>query len=111
MAATNNITNTRKSAGFVYLIHDAAGLYKVGYSANPEARVLAMQSGNPRTLTLISKVAVDNRVEAERILHERLKNFHVIREWYSLDLTVWTDAILSLESRDKASVFWYRPAV
>lgn len=94
----DNITNTRKSHGYVYLVQDADGLYKIGYSANPEARLSSMQSGNPRQLTLISKVLVANRVEAERLLHSKLHHLHVVREWYRFDdLKIWHEAILTVE--------------
>jgi hypothetical protein len=66
--------------GFVYLIA-AKKRYKIGYTAQePRARLRALQTGSPETLSLIGWFR--GSADDERALHVRWANLHYRGEWF-----------------------------
>jgi hypothetical protein len=81
----------------VYVISDGAGYIKVGVSDNPMARLLAMQTGNPRDLLLMYRTVSYTFLEAldlERIVHAALDEHAARAEWFQCDASVAIAAIL-----------------
>jgi hypothetical protein len=69
--------------GYVYLMADSAGLYKIGHSKDPSTRLKNVTSrANP--VTLICQIASDNAVYLEYELHERFHDERVSGEWFAL---------------------------
>lgn len=76
--------------GYVYCIVEdapAEGRYnrrycKIGFSTNPEARVAELQTGNPRTLSLLG--TIPGTVEDEAAMHQRYIHHNVLQEWFEL---------------------------
>ena len=96
----DNISNYRNRRGYIYLIQESHGLYKIGYARDINQRIGSMQSGNPFPLVLIAHVEVRNMVDAERFIHSELKAYHVVREWYSMpDLDPWRRVLNSYNMR------------
>lgn len=72
---------------YLYAIHDlSTGYIKLGYSANPEARLKELQTGNSGALTLIHKALVrEDRVKKlEKKLHFELGHLRIRGEWFDL---------------------------
>lgn len=71
--------------GYVYLIAEVppgGGLHyvKIGYSVNPEARVVELQTANPRTLKLL--YAMPGTEADEKALHAKYIKQNVLQEWF-----------------------------
>jgi hypothetical protein len=68
--------------GYVYCIGERESAYgvKIGYSTNPEARVVELQTGNPRTLVLLAKIRGDE--ELERRFHTQYRALNICGEWF-----------------------------
>jgi len=71
---------------FVYFIHDGSYL-KVGKSDNPEKRLLQLQTGNPRVLTLLRSIKCASQKEGfalENSVHQKLKPYRCRGEWFEV---------------------------
>ena len=82
--AGNNGRPQEGKDGFVYVIH-AVGTsrVKVGYSADPEKRLLELQTGSPFPLSLVGRREGDRSLE--RAVHDRLRDHLQIGEWFDID--------------------------
>ena len=75
------------SQGQVYLIHmEGTMFYKIGMSLDPHTRLRTLQTGNPRTLQILTAQAVQDMRSAETSLHrqfeaQRVPNLNA-REWF-----------------------------
>ena len=73
---------------FVYIMCAGAASYpraKIGFSANPRARLTRMQTGSPFRIRLVQAWRLDSRamaVEVERDVHQRLHERHCHGEWF-----------------------------
>src|SRR5690554_456689 len=67
-------------SGFVYLIRSNSGLYKVGYSTQPQRRLISLQTGSPYQLSMIGYVPAT--IQQERELHALLAPWRVAGEWF-----------------------------
>jgi hypothetical protein len=65
----------------VYFIQDNAGLVKIGYSANPLARLGNLQSAHATELRIIR--VIDGGERTERWLHRRFDDQWVRGEWFN----------------------------
>lgn len=68
--------------GFVYLI-EAAGLVKIGFTVNVEARIRELQAGSPIVYSLLTSFPAT--MTTERDLHKRFADYRSHREWFRLD--------------------------
>ncbi len=72
---------------YIYLIQALdTGLYKIGISIHPEARVLEHQTGNAGKLKLCSKKIFEHTTLIEKILHRRYSHLKKEGEWFQLSL-------------------------
>lgn len=64
----------------------ADGPIKIGRSKNAYARLLELQTGNPRKLYVLKcwTMAYEDALEAERVLHEELDDSRLEGEWFDL---------------------------
>lgn len=92
--------------GFVYVIAGSHGLIKVGYSANPEARIGNLQTGSPYRLTLVHQAAFPNAYDVEQEAHRLLADCHVLggefsddNEWFAVDKERAIAAVYGAASR------------
>lgn len=75
---------------YVYLIQSGKAKndpVKVGFSKKPEARLKALQTGNPKPLKLIMKIECKTEGHAKRLeksLHEMLGKQNIHLEWFKL---------------------------
>ena len=72
---------------FVYLIHEGdTTFYKISMSLDPQIRLKALQTANPRHLHLIKTQEVQDMRKAELSLHKQFKAYRVpninVREWF-----------------------------
>jgi hypothetical protein len=71
--------------GFVYLVFEAnidpkgPFNYKIGQSEDPEKRLPALQTGNPRKLRLLLEREVNDMRAAEKSAKEALKEYNTWR--------------------------------
>lgn len=71
------------AAGYVYLIEAPGGLYKIGRSVNPLAR-LSQIAPRAAGLKLVSYIATADSVWLERYMHEAFSHRRVRGEWFNL---------------------------
>lgn len=83
-----NIFNMR-GRGFVYLISNMKGLYKIGRTINPKQRIRAIETQKGAKVKLIQlSDYIFEYEELENELHALCKNKLVMGEWYKLTDTV-----------------------
>lgn len=58
---------------------------KIGYTKNsPQKRLSNLQVGSPHSLHLIRTISVLDPIEAERVIHQDLKQYRKKGEWFDL---------------------------
>lgn len=95
---------------YIYLMHDGnTGLYKIGRSYEPEARLDAINRSHAPGNAMVELIHVfpaDDGREAERKLHEAFTGQKIEREWFGLD----PEHVLSIEQtlcfRDNEFLFF-----
>lgn len=72
---------------WVYFIRaENTSLVKIGYTSScPMKRLSNLQVGSPHVLILAHKIAVVDAEDAERIIHNDLKQYRVRGEWFDVD--------------------------
>ena len=68
----------KRDARYVYFILDS-NLVKVGFSADPEGRLLHIQTSRPRAKLL---GYIKGGTELEKEIHRKLKEYKYGREWF-----------------------------
>ena len=79
---------------FLYAICDIAGEYvKVGKAKSINKRLAQLQTANPSRLIVVGlrKVYVSEALVYEATIHRRLKQYHVLGEWFR-----YTDAVYQI---------------
>lgn len=75
--------------GFVYLIgeKDKEGKYKIGSTKANDVnkRLKQLQTGNSSELFLKEAYQTDYPFKLEKMLHNKLKQYSLIGEWFELD--------------------------
>ena len=71
-----------KEGGFVYIISDGCGGFKVGVSVNPEKRLKTMQTGNRKTLILEHYEHKLKPYKVEKVVHQSLAKYRTKGEWF-----------------------------
>ena len=66
----------------VYVIKSKSNTYKIGFSANPKKRLMAIRSSNC-DVRMIS--IYNGTIKDERALHEMFKSKRIRGEWFILD--------------------------
>jgi len=71
--------------GFVYLVHDGAGAYKIGHTKDLAKRIWdQIQPAYPRKLELIHAIETDEADALEAYWHERFADKRMNGEWFDL---------------------------
>lgn len=74
-------TKATKEGGFVYFIGSGHGSpVKIGWAADPERRLCALQVGNPYKLTILARQTGTEK--DERALHRQFKAHRLAGEWF-----------------------------
>lgn len=98
----------KTAEGYVYLITDGTA-YKIGQSsAHPNTRLKGLQTGNPRSLSLLSFMEVPDRHATETALHAKYIKVQgkCVGEWFMRDpaiLAEFPDCAL-LENPDAVTI-------
>lgn len=71
------------SPGYVYLMKDAGGTYKIGLSNDSQRRLLQL-SRKHKGIELVHCISVDHMEHAESTLHNKFSNQCVRGEWFDL---------------------------
>lgn len=83
--------NSKNNPGYVYLIKNNSGSYKIGITINLERRIKTFQTANDNKLVLIDFTVVKDRILVEKTLHSKLKYKRLSGEWFQLtDIEVET---------------------
>jgi hypothetical protein len=80
-----NATNKRQSPGFLYLIREGGGTYKIGKAKDPDDQLRTFEVKLPFPIKLIHTIPCENYHQAESYLHERYQDKRVAGEWFALD--------------------------
>jgi len=67
--------------GFIYVIANGRGQFKVGYSKRPTARLQALQTASSDRLTLVG--TTPGGVEDEKALHQHMTAHRLAGEWFA----------------------------
>jgi hypothetical protein len=71
----------------LYLVSEGdAGPIKIRRSVNADSRLASLQTGNPRPLRVLRcyRMPAADVIEAEQMLHEELRDFSLVGEWFDL---------------------------
>jgi predicted GIY-YIG superfamily endonuclease len=71
--------------GWIYLLRNPEGHYKIGRTINITRRLFELTSGAPAAFQLIHLIWADDTLIPERILHRRFANKRSSRECFELD--------------------------
>lgn len=87
-SANNKFVFDSTKIGYVYLIKaEGTNRLKIGYSKDPEKRLLAIQSPqSPFKLKLVYKELVADCASFEKFLHDYYKDYRVFGEWFDIPL-------------------------
>ena len=69
-----------KGPGYIYFILSGESHVKIGYSANMDLRLAALQGANPMELKLYRMV--EGTMAKERELHAKFKHLRIRGEWF-----------------------------
>lgn len=78
------ITASNSLYGYIYLL-ESNGLYKIGYSHEPRARLTRLQTGSPCPIRLVHTIRTVHYKAVEQQLHNEFAEKRVHREWFALD--------------------------
>jgi len=70
--------------GFVYLLRERPGQYKIGHAKSPGRRHFELSAGTPTELDLIHKIETDDPEGVEKYWHKRFEGQRIRREWFKL---------------------------
>lgn len=88
------------SPGYVYMIYAAeVGLFKIGVTKDPQARLKALQNASPDKLELVWSVPAMDTLAVEKKLHRYFAQRHHHGEWFRLTLheARWVQGIVREE--------------
>ena len=74
--------------GYVYLISDGTALKLGKTTTHPTQRIGSLQTGNPRLLTLLAYIEVEDVHAVELALHQKFISFNLLGEWFTDDQTI-----------------------
>ncbi len=83
-----------KKNSMVYFITDGTA-FKIGSSNNPEKRMAALQTANPRKLEMYRKI--EGGVHSERFFQDFLSDKKVLNEWFDISKQEVDFSIIYLE--------------
>ncbi len=100
----------KPSSDFIYVVTGAHGLTKVGFSADPVARLARLQTGSPERLWLaFTAPAYGNAYVIEQEAHQLLSAHRVRGEWFSATPDLAIAAIFGAADRTGCSLFGAAP--
>jgi hypothetical protein len=83
--ANRETIETESAPQFLYIIaEDDLGPCKIGISNNVDLRLTALQTGNPRRLTVFGRMECGDATALEEIAHEALEEFRLSGEWFDV---------------------------
>jgi Meiotically up-regulated gene 113 len=100
--AKNNVSyeeySKNKTTGYIYFIGSLEYKFvKIGYSKNPEKRLLELQTSCPFKIYLFFKES--GSVTDERRLQKIYKKHHSIYEWYKIKGNLQKDILLKINNK------------
>lgn len=69
---------------YLYVL-ESSGLYKIGYSFDPETRLRRLQTGSASPIKIVHLIRTPHYRQLEKKLHHRFASKRVHGEWYALD--------------------------
>ncbi|MGF2618471.1 GIY-YIG nuclease family protein [Rossellomorea vietnamensis] len=70
--------------GFIYVIQEEGGFFKIGKSVNPVTRLKTLQTSHPRPLQLVHVIEVEDMKSIESKLHDLFESKRLSGEWFEL---------------------------
>lgn len=92
-----------ESLGLVYVLEEeGTGFYKIGKSveSNFESRMISLQAGNPRKLTVLYSVLVKDPYKIEADLHYKYSQYNGNGEWFKLTPKIVEEIITYLKTQE-----------
>lgn len=80
--------SNEKSLTSIYVIGPAEGPFKIGYSANPNARLSSLQTGRTDKLILhySEETETDKAKVIEKLIHQTIAHKRIRGEWFDVTL-------------------------
>lgn len=75
----------RREKGFVYLLPDETGTYKIGCTADPESRAKSYRTHRSTPVEFTCLIASPDMKDLEKQLHIQFADKRVNGEWFALD--------------------------
>lgn len=94
-------TQNLADAGYVYLISDQQGHYKIGKANNISRRLFQLKTQPPFKLSLLESAWHPRPLLLERKLHNQFRDLRLNGEWFDLDDSTLNDAIQYLQNISK----------
>lgn len=94
-------TQTLPVAGYVYLISDQQGHYKIGKANNISKRIFQLKTQPPFKLLLIESTWHPQPFELERNLHLRFGKHRINGEWFNFDDATLNQAVEYIQNNSK----------
>lgn len=93
---------SKRNLGYVYAVRIVGfDLVKIGYSADPKRRLLALERGSGMTGGLDMIMSFPAKPAVERALHKKFAASHMFGEWFRLsgEVEAWLDDNCTLPGR------------
>lgn len=87
---------------YIYLIKSLEdGYYKIGFSKSPSLRSLALQTGNPSEIKLITTYKSEFATKIESTLKRKYSYLKKMGEWFDLPINIEVDFTKECELLEK----------
>lgn len=77
-----NDPTEKDRSGFVYLLTDGSGSYKIGCAKDPEKRISALNTGSSVYLKCLGTIDTENMYSFEKALHREFAEYRDKGEWF-----------------------------
>ena len=99
------------TGSFVYVVENGRGSHKVGWTANPSARLVTLQTGSPDALKFSYVASASGRgYEIEQSAHEILSAYRGVGEWFVVPADMAVAALSTAAFRFGENLLQVTPA-
>lgn len=80
-----SINRTTENGGFIYLLTDQQGHYKIGHTKTLDKRIYQLGTQPPFEIKLLKSCWVPHRQDVEKWLHKICEQYRMRGEWFKFD--------------------------
>ena len=90
----NKLEENNKFECIYFIQEDDSDVYKVGFTGNLKERLMTLQIGNSRKLSVYKTILCQSALDYEQNIHKKIIKYHVNGEWYKLSGKIIDNIIL-----------------